>query len=168
MALAPMRPLFSVPSSSIIARSMSRWSSASRPSRASADFVVDGIDRLGHALAQVTALVAIAQFDGFVRAGRGTRRHGRTAERTIVENVDFDGGIAPAVENFAGVNIDDRGHDRLPLGFRVTGQDSPLPAANDGQRTTASFSGLHRPAGSYRLEPCQASGVGLQEAESDK
>ena len=46
------------------------------------DLAVDGVDRLEHALAEVALLVAVAQLDGLVRAGRGAgghRRRGRSA-----------------------------------------------------------------------------------------
>ncbi len=43
------------------------------------DLGVDRGDRLQDALAAVALLVAVAQFDRLVRAGRGARRHGRAA-----------------------------------------------------------------------------------------
>src|SRR5690606_7275276 len=76
-----------------------------------ADLVIHGGDRLEHALALVARLVAIALFDGFMRAGRGTRGDSGTAHGAIFQDhIDFHGGVAPAVENFTGVNVDDRTH----------------------------------------------------------
>ena len=41
------------------------------------DFLGDILDRFGDAFAEVTFLVAVAQFEGFVLAGAGARRHRR-------------------------------------------------------------------------------------------
>ena len=58
-----------------------------------------------------TGFVAIAEFDGFMRTGRGAAGHRGAAKAAIVEqNIDLDRGITPRIENFAGVDIDDRGH----------------------------------------------------------
>ena len=48
------------------------------------DEVDDVLDRGQDALAAVAALVAVAQLDRLVGAGRGTRRDGRPAHRTVV------------------------------------------------------------------------------------
>ncbi len=75
------------------------------------DFAVDGLDRLLHALAEITLLVAVAQFDRLMRAGGGARRNGGTADRAVFQHhIDFNGGIAPAIENFAANDVDDGGH----------------------------------------------------------
>ena len=74
IALAPSRPLFSVPSSAIIAASISAWSSASRPTIASAISPLTAATALLDALAAPAALVAVAQLDRLVRAGRRARR----------------------------------------------------------------------------------------------
>ncbi len=45
-------------------------------------------------------------------AGGGAGRHRGAAERAIFQHdVDLDGGIAPAVEDFAADDVDDGGHD---------------------------------------------------------
>ena len=76
-----------------------------------ADLGIHRIHRIDHALAQIAGLVAIAEFDGFMRAGRGSAGHRGAAKAAIVEqNIDLDRGITPRIENFAGVDIDDRGH----------------------------------------------------------
>src|SRR3954463_4427555 len=76
------------------------------------DLAVDGADCLGDALAEIAGLVAVAQFHRLMGAGGGARRHGSTAERTIFQHdVDLDGGIATAIENFAADDVDDGGHD---------------------------------------------------------
>jgi hypothetical protein len=74
------------------------------------DFAVDGGDGILDTLAEV-ALATVAQFDGFVRAGRGAQRNGRAAEAAILEvHVHFDGGVAAAVENLAADDVDDSSH----------------------------------------------------------
>ena len=66
--------------------------------------------RLGHALAEVAILHAVAQFPGFVLAGARAARHDRAADRAAGElDVRFDGRIAAGVEDLAGVNISDGG-----------------------------------------------------------
>jgi hypothetical protein len=75
------------------------------------DFAVDGLDRLLHALAEITLLVAVAQLDRLMGTGGGARRHRRAADRAIFQHhIDFNGGIAPAIENFAANDVDDGGH----------------------------------------------------------
>jgi hypothetical protein len=47
----------------------------------------------------------IAQFDGFMDTGRGTRWHGGAAPGTAGQSdVDFNGGIAARIQYFARVN----------------------------------------------------------------
>jgi hypothetical protein len=75
------------------------------------------VDR-GHglldALAHVTA-TTIAQFNGLMGSGRGTRWHHRAAHGSIFEmHVDFHGGVAAAVEDFPSDNINNGGHDLVP------------------------------------------------------
>ena len=90
---------------------MSAWSSASRPDDLVRDLGVDGLDRLLDALAAPAALVAVAQLDRLVRAGRGARGDRRPAHASVLQrDVDFHGGIAAAVEDLAGVHVDDEGH----------------------------------------------------------
>jgi hypothetical protein len=86
------------------------WSIAERLE----DFGVDGFDRLAHALAEIAALVAVAQFHRLMRAGGRARRHGGAADRTVLQHdIDLDRGIAAAVENFAADDVDDGGHEGL-------------------------------------------------------
>ncbi len=55
--------------------------------------------------------VIVAELDGFMGARAGAAGHGRPAKRAIgQENLDFDRRIAPAVEDFAGMNFLDRTH----------------------------------------------------------
>ena len=76
------------------------------------DVVVDGIDRLGHALAEI-ALVAVAQLDRLVNAGGGAGRHRRAAHGAVFQHdTDLDRRIAAAIKNFTSQNIDNCGHDR--------------------------------------------------------
>ena len=72
---------------------------------------LDVFDGVEDALAQVVGLVAVAQFDGFVLAGGGARRHSGAAHGAAVENdVGFDGGIAAGIKDFAGANGNDLSH----------------------------------------------------------
>ncbi len=72
---------------------------------------VDVRDGLRDALAQVHGLVAIAQLPRFVHAGAGAAGDGGAADGAVIErDVDFDGGVAAAIENLAAVDIDDHAH----------------------------------------------------------
>src|SRR3546814_2741533 len=58
------------------------------------DLVVHGLDRLQHALAAIALLVAVAQLDRLVGAGRGAGGHGGAAEGAALQSdVDLDGRI---------------------------------------------------------------------------
>ena len=73
--------------------------------------VVDVLDGLRNALAQVAALVAIAQLAGLKGAGRSTRRHHCAAKAAVLEHdLDLDGGIAAAVEHLATVDVQNIAH----------------------------------------------------------
>ena len=79
------------------------------------DLAVDRIDRLLDALAEVARLVAVAQLDRLVRAGRGARRHRRATHGAILQHdVDLHRRVAAAVEDFAADDVDDGGHLSLP------------------------------------------------------
>ena len=76
-----------------------------------ADLAVDGLNRLAHALAAPAALVSVPQLDGFVNARRCPRRNRRPAHAPVLErDVHLHGRIAPAVEDLAGMDIDDCSH----------------------------------------------------------
>ena len=105
--------MFGVPSSSISARSILIWSSRVEARQQVHDLAVDRADRLQHALAAVALLVAVAQLDRLVRAGRGAGRHGGAAHGAAFElDLDLDGGIAATVQDFAGANVDDGAHEK--------------------------------------------------------
>ena len=90
--------------------------SASMPRKRIENLAVDRFDRVLHALAEIALLVAVAQLDGLMRAGRGAGRHAGAAARAVLQHdVDLDGGIAAAVENFAADNVDDGGHVRAVM-----------------------------------------------------
>ena len=73
--------------------------------------VVDVLDGLRDTLAQIAALVAVAQLAGFESAGRSARRHHRATETAVLEHdLDLDGGVAAAVEHLATVNIQNIAH----------------------------------------------------------
>ncbi len=103
IALAPSRPLFGVPSSSIRnAIDGALIGLASRQRRG--DLAVDVADRLRHALAEIAALVAVAQLERLALAGRRAGRHRRAPERAAVErDLHFDRGVAPRIENLSAV-----------------------------------------------------------------
>ena len=85
-------------------------------------FCVEAQDRLGnfsircihsvlYALAVISLLVAITQFDGFVRASRGAAWYGCSPEAAVLEqNVDLDGRIPPRIKNFTSVKINNSSH----------------------------------------------------------
>jgi hypothetical protein len=61
------------------------------------DLGVDVLHGLEHALAQVALRIAVAQLDGFARAGGRARGHGRAAHGAgLQQHVAFHGGIARA------------------------------------------------------------------------
>ena len=81
------------------------------------DFAVHGVDGGQHALAQIARIVAVAQFDGLVRPGRGPRRDGGAAEHARFQgHVHFHGGIAAGIEDFTGEYVDDGSHVSLRSG----------------------------------------------------
>ena len=89
-------------------------SSTAMIARGLEDFAVDGLDRLLHALAEIALLVAVAQLDRLMRAGGGARGHRGAADRAVFQHhIDFDRGIAAAIENFAANDVDDGGHGSL-------------------------------------------------------
>ena len=117
MALAPSRLLFGVPSSSISIASIAICSSASRPDSASKISPLTASTALQHALAAIAGLVAVAQLDRLVRAGRGARGHRGAAHRAALQlDLHLDGGIAAAVQDFAGGDVDNGGHQYLLSG----------------------------------------------------
>ena len=89
--------------------------------------VVDMLDGLRNALAQVAVLVAIAQLAGFKGAGRSTRRHHCAAKAAVLEHdLDLDGGVAAAVEHLATVDVQNIAHVvSLSLGNVVDASDWP-------------------------------------------
>ena len=73
--------------------------------------VIDVLDGLRNALAQVAALVAVAQLACLESAGRSPRRHHRAAEAAVLEHdLDLDGGVAAAVEHLATVDVQNVTH----------------------------------------------------------
>ena len=80
------------------------------------NLAIDRVTSLEHALAVIAALIAVAQFDGLMDAGGSARRHGGAARRAgLQHDFDFDGGVAPGIQNLAAINIDDGGHVSLAL-----------------------------------------------------
>ncbi|MDQ1137151.1 hypothetical protein QE410_001950 [Microbacterium sp. SORGH_AS 1204] len=117
MALAPVRDLFSVPSVSMRISSMMRCSLASTPSMAGAELVDDRGDGLQHALAAVTALVAVAQLVGLERAGGRAGGDGRPLDDSVVEeHLHLDGRVTARIQDLARVDSLDKCHEGLLVG----------------------------------------------------
>src|SRR5205814_403401 len=77
---------------------------------------------VAHALAEIAVRFAVALFIGFVRAGGRAGRDRSAAERAVFEDdIDFDGRIAAAVENFAAVNVGGASHVSRNLLWRNSG-----------------------------------------------
>jgi hypothetical protein len=65
------------------------------------DLAVDGGHGLGHALAQIALLVAVAQLNRLVCTGRCPRRHGSPAERSVFQrHVHFNSRVAALSREF--------------------------------------------------------------------
>ena len=76
--------------------------------------VVDVRLRVQDALAAVARTVAVAQFDGLVRAGRGAGRHGGDAERAVLQPyLRFQRGVAAGIQDLASVNVYDGAVHRM-------------------------------------------------------
>ena len=70
--------------------------------------VIDVLDGLRNALAQVATLVAVAQLAGLKGAGRSTRRHHCAAKAAVLEHdLDLDGGVAAGVQDLTALNVYD-------------------------------------------------------------
>ena len=81
------------------------------------DAGVDALDGLQHALAQIHARVAVPLLPGLVGAGARPRWNRGTTARAVGQgDVDLNRRIAAAVENLAGVDVDNRGHEDLKEG----------------------------------------------------
>ena len=109
--MAPSRLLFGVPSSSIIVSSILAWLLGIHAADRVEDLAVDRLDGLAHALAADSGFCRRHAVDRLMRAGGGAGGNRGAAERAILkDHIDFDGGIAAAVENFAGHDVGDGGH----------------------------------------------------------
>ncbi len=87
----------------LIGRILAQQQIANRP--------VDVAHGLQHALAQVAALVAIAQFQSLARTGGCTGRRAGAADDAVIEDhIGFHGGVATGVENFTPLDVDDLCH----------------------------------------------------------
>ena len=70
------------------------------------DLVVDVVDGLERALAEVAGLIAIAQLHGFVHAGRRTGRHSRPAHLPADQHhLHFNRRVSARVQDLPGDNI---------------------------------------------------------------
>ena len=104
------------------------------------DKLIDVFDGLQHALAAVTLLVAIAQLDCLIFAGRCAARHGGRRPDAVVQiYVGLDGRIAARVKNLAG-------HDAVDQ--RCSRHESLLPPR---KRVGPVRGGCIRRAGDVRI-----------------
>lgn len=79
------------------------------------DQLVDGLDRLGHALTAV-ALAPVAQLDGLEPAGGGAARDGGAGLGPVGEqHFDLNGRVASGVQDLPGKDGVDRRHGQLPV-----------------------------------------------------
>ena len=93
------------------------------------NFAIDRFHRPEHALAGKAGLVAVAQFDRLMGAGRGARGHGGAAEGAVLEgHIDLDRGIAARVQDFTGDDVDNLSHgsSSANCGFAVCGLLRPF------------------------------------------
>ena len=91
--------------------------------------------RLRTPLPPIALLVAVAQLERFVLAGRRAGGHRGAAEHARGElHVDLDGGIAARIEDLAGANGDDLGHGDAPW---LRGEQTVITPAAVGQVTLA-------------------------------
>ena len=121
-----------------------------RPGERPGDLVVDVADGLLDSLA-APGLAAVAQLGGLELAGRGAGRHRGAAAGAVLEHdVDLDGRIAAAVENFAADDVDDGGH--AVAGVAITGallQECAAAAKAQAGRFHSSCPGLARASTSF-------------------
>ena len=70
------------------------------------DFGVDVLDGLADAFAEVAGFIAISQFDGLACPGGSPGRHRSPPhDARFEQDVAFDGGIPPRIENLTGNDI---------------------------------------------------------------
>jgi hypothetical protein len=75
------------------------------------NLAVDRVDRLGHALAEIAALIAVAQLDRLMLAGGGAGGYRGAALGAVFQlDIDLDGRIAATVEDFTADDIHNGGH----------------------------------------------------------
>ena len=103
MALAPMRDLFSVPSRSISTRSTRVCSSPSGQAAPHQISVLTYSTPSSTPCPDSAAFVAIAQLNGFARAGRSATRHSSaTRSAAFQHHIGFNGGVAARIKEFHG------------------------------------------------------------------
>src|SRR5262249_42860186 len=138
------------------------------------DLLEDVGDGFPHALAAVPGRVAVAQLDRLVLSRAGPRRDDRPATGApLAVNLHLDGRAAPAVEDFPGVNADDRlalEHHAIPPRLRegrgrATSPWLPGPTTGCGNTTTpaggpGTSSRTARSASTGKAPPGRRSGRG--------
>jgi hypothetical protein len=103
MALAPSLLLVGVPSSSSSAWSTRRLVERVHPDDLGAQLGDDVVDGLQHALAEVAALVAVAQLERLVLTRGRARGNGRAAHGAIRQaDLHLERGVAPRVQDLSG------------------------------------------------------------------
>ena len=85
-----------------------------------ADLSVDVLNCLQNALAQVTALVAVAKLYSLKLAGRSAGRNDCTTKGTVVKNnLNLNGWIATGIEDLTCVNIKNLAHSSPFFRFNI-------------------------------------------------
>ena len=107
-ALAPRRPLVSVPSRSIIDLVEALLVARIAAEQRLAQHGVDVLDRLEHALAAIALGIPVAQLHRLARSGGGAGGHGGATQAADVEHdIRLHRGIAAGIHDFAAADFSD-------------------------------------------------------------
>ena len=80
------------------------------------DFAVHRCTCFQHTLAQIAFLITVPALDCLIGPGGSARRYCRTAHRAVLKrDIYLYGGVASAIQYFAGVNVDDGAHRNYPF-----------------------------------------------------
>ena len=89
-----------------------------------ADDVVDVIHSLQDAFTEVTVLIPVTQFHGFMNACGSTARNSSAADDAVIkEDLHFNGGVAAGIQDFSCADIFNKSHCYAPLLFAGISQD---------------------------------------------
>lgn len=89
-----------------------------------ADDVVDVIHSLQDAFTEVTVLIPVTQFHGFMNTCGSTARNSSAADDAVIkEDFHFNGGVAAGIQDFSCTDIFNKSHCYAPLLFAGISQD---------------------------------------------